>query len=336
MERSAPSNNSQPLSLLQIPLERLAPSASNPRMVLDKDAFKELKASIMNNGLLQPIAVRVAGDNYEILGGHRRYLAVHELAREHPGDDRFVAIPALVVDVEDNRVAAARLAENINRADLNPLEIAEGIADAIENGMTEDELAESLGWKTRNVYRYRQFHKAPGWLKNFAIAVPLASKKLDEHGAPVVDGVTDAPVHNIEKLPGLAFTHLFQLLTFYNQLHEADEAALHEHGGENFRPQAERIVKKLAREAAKEDWTITKLRNEIKRATAPAPEATEATAAPVPTQTKPPFSITAERATIDLSRKLARAERQALAEKLVPALAALGFKHVAIGDAAPQ
>ena len=258
-------------AMLSIPLAHVSPSGANPRMTLDREAFKELKRSIFQNGLLQPIAVRVAGVNYEIVGGHRRFLAVRELAHEHPDQERFSTIAALVVDLADTRVAAARLAENINRANLNPLEIADGIADALESGMTEEELAESLGWATRNVYRYRQFHGAPGWLRAFATEVPLATKRLDEHGVAVLNATTDVPLHDVEKLPGLAFTHLFQLLTFYNRLREADEQELHERGGERFKPQAERTIKKLARAAAKEEWSIAKLRAEIKRIAEPPP-----------------------------------------------------------------
>lgn len=330
MTKNTQMTNSATGPMLSVALANVAPSASNPRMTLDKDAFKELKKSILENGLLQPIAVRVVGDNYEIVGGHRRYHAIRELAHEHPNDPRFATIAALVVDLADKRVAAARLAENINRAELNPREVAEGVAEAINSGMTEEELAASLGWKPRNVYRYRQLHSAPGWLKSFATEVPVASKKVDEHGAPVLDGVTDAPVHDIEKLPGLGVTHLFELITFYNLLREADELELHEKGGEHFRPQAERIVKKLARGAAKEQWSIAKLRAEIKRLRDPAPRT------PVSNDAKAAFVITAESATIHLTRPLSRQEREELAAKLAPALKALGFKHVVLGDVVAQ
>ena len=196
----------QDRGLLHLSLARVSTASTNPRMKLESGAFLELKKSVLKNGLLQPIAVRLAGDYYEIIGGHRRYHAVKELAHENPNDARFATIAALVVDAGDQRVAAMRLAENINRADLSPLEVAEGVADALENGMTEEELAESLGWAKRNIYRYKQFHDAPGWLKAFATEVPLASKKLDDHGAPVLDGVTDAPVHDVEKLSVLSFS----------------------------------------------------------------------------------------------------------------------------------
>lgn len=311
-------------SMQELPLDRVAPSTSNPRMTLDKDAFKELKRSILMNGLLQPIAVRVAGDNFEIVGGHRRYLAVRELAHENPDDPRFAAIAALIVDVADVRIAAARLAENINRADLNTIEIAEGIADALENGMTEKELAESLGWQERNVYRYRQFHGAPAWLKAFATEVPVAAKKLDEHGDPVIDDVTEAQIHDIKKAPGLALTHLLELLRLYNLLHDADELELHENGGEHFKPLAERTVKKLARAAAQDAWSIVKLREEIKRTKDPTPR--------TPASRNSGCVITDARASLDLKRPLARNERDELAPRLTKALAALGYTMVVIGD----
>ena len=312
-------------TLLNVPLANVSPSASNPRLSLDKGAFKELQASIFENGLLQPIAVRAAGDNYEIVGGHRRFLAVRELAHEHPTDPRFTTIAALVVDLADVRVAAARLAENINRADLNPLEIAEGVANALESGMTGKELAHSLGWKERRVYSYREFHEAPGWLKAFATEVPLPTKKLDENGVQVRDERTEAPIHDVQKLPGLAFAHLCDLLTLYNLLVEHDALELQEHG-ERFKPKAVGTIKKLARMASKEDWPLTRLRAEIKRIKDPTPR-TPASRSPTR-----PFVITNEQASLSLARQLAREERDELAPQLTKALQALGFTMVVIGD----
>lgn len=308
--------------LRNIELAQISQSDANPRFTLDKEAFKELKKSIKNNGLLQPIAVRVVGDTYEIVGGHRRFLAVRELAREHPDDGRFKALPALVVDITDTRVAAARLAENINRADLNPLEIAEGIADAIKNGMTNDEVAESLGWAKRNVYRYRQFDAAPGWFKALATEVPMPTKKLDEHGAPVHDAVTDAPVLDVEMLPGLPFTHLSELLMLYGVLHENDKLELQEKGGEKFKPHAERIIKKLARSAAKDQWSIAKLRAEIKCTKDPKPRAATQNA---------PYTITPEKVAIDFKR-VRENERGDVAAQLTKALLEFGYETVLIID----
>jgi ParB/RepB/Spo0J family partition protein len=311
--------------LLHIPLANISPSASNPRLTLDKEAFKQLKASVLENGLLQPVAVRAAGDNYELVGGHRRYLAVRELAHEHPEDVRFATIAALVVDLSDGKVAAARLAENINRADLNPLEIAEGIADALESGMSEKELAQSLGWKDRNVYRYRELFEAPTWLKAFATEVELPTKRVDESGRPVVDERTEAPVTDVRKLPGLAFAHLGELITLYNLLVEHDAQELQEHG-ERFKPKAVNTIKKLARAAAKDQWPLTRLRAEVKRIKDPP--------ARTPASRNTAFTITDKRASLNLTRQLARDERDALAPQLTKALQALGFTMVVIGDTA--
>jgi ParB family chromosome partitioning protein len=74
---------------MHLTLAAVMASASKPRRGLDKEPFAELKRSIFENGLLQPVVVRVAGELYEIVGGHRRYAALCELAREHPGDPRF-------------------------------------------------------------------------------------------------------------------------------------------------------------------------------------------------------------------------------------------------------
>lgn len=311
--------------LLNIPLAKVSAAGANPRLTLDRDAFKELQTSILENGLLQPIAVRVAGDDYEIVGGHRRYLATRELARLHPNDLRFATIAALVVDLANVRIAAAGLAENINRADLTPLEIAEGVASALDNGMTERELAQSLGWKERNVYRYRELYEAPAWLKTFATEVPLPMKRLDEKGAPVCDERTEAPIHDVKKLPGLAFAHLCELLTFYNLLVEHDTLELQEHG-ERFKPKAVSAIKKLARTAAQEDWPLMKLRAEIKRMKDP-----PARTPPSPSTT-PVFAITGDRAALNLARKLPREERDELAPELTKAIMALGFTMVVIGD----
>jgi ParB/RepB/Spo0J family partition protein len=313
--------------LVRLPLQRVTPSTRNPRLTLDKTAFAELKASIAKNGLIQPIAVRAVADGYEVVGGHRRFHALKELAHENPKDERFSNVPALVIDAADDRVAALRLAENINRENLSPLEVSEGVADALENGMTEEELAASLGWGVRNVYKYKQLHDAPGWFKALATEVPLPSPKLDEHGVPVTDVVTDAPLHEVEMLPGLDFTHLFELLTLYNFLHDADGIELKQKGGEKFRPQAERIVKKLARDASKEQWSKDKLRNEIKRIKNPS-------RTPASSKKKPAFTITSERAAIDFTQKLDRRAREKLAADLTTALTSFGYETVVIVDSA--
>lgn len=311
--------------LLHLPLARIVPSNTNPRLTLAKEPFHELKKSIAQNGLLQPILVRPAGNRYEIIGGHRRFAAVTELASAHPHDDRFYRIAAHVTDADDAKVAVLQLAENLNRADLSPLETAAGIAKAVAGGMSKEELAEALGWHARKVYRYVQLDAAPGWIKDFAKEVQVPVKRM-ENGAPVIDPVTNTPVVDFETLPGLSFTDLMELVVLHNALHDQDVAELKKTGRADFKPQAERVTRKLAYAAASEQWSTAKLREEAKLAKAPpAAQAPKKGATP-----KPAFTITRDSAHIDLARAagLPREQREELAAKLVKALAGLGFAAV--------
>lgn len=311
--------------LLHLPLGQVVPSNSNPRLNLEKEPFHELKKSIDQNGLLQPILVRPAGDGYEIIGGHRRFAAVSELARDNPAEKRFVCIAAIVTDADDRKVAALQLAENLNRADLSPLEIATGVAKAVEGGTNKDELAEALGWHPRKLYRYLQLASAPTWLKEFAKQVEVPKQRV-EGGVPVVDAVTNTPVHDLETLPGLGFTDVMELVMLHNALHDQDVAVLKKSGRADFKPQAERITRKLAYAAATEQWTTEKLRGAVKRAKEPPalrPAKKSATK-------KPAFTITRNSAFIDFTRAeaLSREEREQLAAELVKALGAIGYAAV--------
>jgi ParB/RepB/Spo0J family partition protein len=312
--------------LLHLPLADVVPSESNPRLNLEKEPFHELKRSIQQNGLLQPILVRPHDGRYQIIGGHRRHAAVVELARENPNEPRFARIAAVVKDVADAQLGGLQLAENLNREGLAPLEIAEAAAKAIAGGMTKEELAAALGWDTRKVYRYLQLAAAPAWLRGFAKEVKVPRQRV-ENGAPVVDPVTGAPVYTSDKRDGLGFTDTLELVTLYNAIGARDVDELKKNPRPDFKPQAERITRKLAYAAATEQWKTEKLRAEIKRAKeTPASRAATKKAA----LTKPPFTITNESAFIDFKRadELTLEQREQLAAELVAALGGIGFAAV--------
>ena len=243
--------------LVHLPLDWVVPSTSNPRLHLDKEPFAELKKSIRENGLLQPIVVRAAGDRYEIIGGHRRFAAVSQLAREQPDDARFRRIASMAVEADDALLPVLQLAENVNRADLAPLEIAEGAARAIENGASADQVAASLGWNRRQLNRYLQLNEAPQWLKDALVEVKVQKQRMDATGAAAIDPVTRRPVVDVERHAVLAFSHVSELITSYNVLREEDALRLAEGSdgdGDGFQPRAERIVRRLAGLAAAEGW----------------------------------------------------------------------------------
>src|SRR5690348_3214526 len=115
-EKTNPNFRPTRAELVQLPLAHVDPSDANPRLNLEKEPLAELKKSIALNGLIQAIVARPKDDRYEIISGHRRYVAISELAREHPDDERFKRIACSVRNVDDAQARALRLAENVNRA----------------------------------------------------------------------------------------------------------------------------------------------------------------------------------------------------------------------------
>lgn len=313
--------------LTHLRLEQVVASASNPRIASEKEPFHELKKSIEQNGLLQPIVVRPRDGRFEIIGGHRRFRAVTELARERPKDERFTCIAAVVKEADDALMPVLQLAENLNRADLTALEVAEGIAAAVAQGTSKEQLADSLGWQTRKLYRYLQLHAAPAWLKEFAKEVRVPKKRVDENGAAVLDPVTNALVHDFETMPGLGYTDVMELVVLHNALHERDVEDLKSRSRADFKPQAERITRKLAYAAASEQWPTARLRVETKRAKEPAEAKASAKRA---ARKNAPYTITSKQMLIDLTRihEMSREEKEELALIVVNAFGSVGFAAV--------
>ncbi|MGH3749324.1 MAG: ParB/RepB/Spo0J family partition protein, partial [Micromonosporaceae bacterium] len=101
----------------EVPVGQIAPNPRQPRQVFEEEAFEELKASISQVGLLQPIVVReIAQEQYELVMGERRWRAATALGLEK--------IPAIIRDTRNDQMLRDALLENIHRADLNPLEEA--------------------------------------------------------------------------------------------------------------------------------------------------------------------------------------------------------------------
>ena len=138
---------------------------------------------------------------------------------------------------------------------------------------------------------------------------------------------TNAPLLEVERYPRLGFSDLHELITLYNVLREADALQLEERGGEKFKPQAERITKKLAVGCAAEGWSNLRLRAEIKRVKDPPPPHAARTGDPIASAL-----VSKDRLVLDLRRakSATAAERTELAAKLTQALIAYGFKTVSI------
>jgi len=123
--------------VVDIPLELVAPNPQQPRTHFDKDTLEQLASSIRAHGVLQPIVVSRSGDGYELIAGHRRVLASRLAGR--------TAIPAVVRGEVGDRLELA-LVENLQRADLNAIEMARAYKLLMESyDLTQDELAQRVG-----------------------------------------------------------------------------------------------------------------------------------------------------------------------------------------------
>lgn len=125
--------------LVEVPVAGIMPNTRQPRQGFDEEAMEELKVSIREVGVLQPIVVREIGpEKYELVMGERRWRAAAAVGRE--------TIPALVRDTRDDAMLRDALLENIHRVDLNPLEEAAAYQQLLEEfGATHEELGRRIG-----------------------------------------------------------------------------------------------------------------------------------------------------------------------------------------------
>ncbi|MBZ4022113.1 chromosome partitioning protein ParB [Rhodobacter sp. TJ_12] len=123
-----------------IPIEHIVPNPDQPRRSFSEEALEELRASIAEKGVIQPLIVRrhtQKADHYEIVAGERRWRAA-QLAKLHE-------LPVIVREFTDTEVLEVAIIENIQRADLNPLEEAMGYRQLMDRfGHTQEKVAEAL------------------------------------------------------------------------------------------------------------------------------------------------------------------------------------------------
>lgn len=128
----------QPDVPAEIPLSRLRPCAFQPRQEIDAQELAELVESVRRHGVLQPIVVRPAGDDYEVVAGERRWRAAEAAGLR--------TIPAVVRDLDDRQAVEVALVENLQRQDLSPLQRARAYRRLVEEfGLTQEQVAERVG-----------------------------------------------------------------------------------------------------------------------------------------------------------------------------------------------
>ena len=146
-------------NLNEIPIEQIEPNPDQPRREFDPTAMRELATSIEQMGIIAPITLRqVAPDRYQIIAGERRWRASQMAGLK--------AIPAYIRTVEDENVMELALVENIQREDLNAIEIALAYEHLAETtGMTQEKISERVGKSRTAVTNYMRLLKLPAQIQ---------------------------------------------------------------------------------------------------------------------------------------------------------------------------
>ncbi len=142
-------------SISDIAISKIEANPDQPRREFDPTALEELAASIREVGVIQPISLRkIAGDKFQIIAGERRYRASKLAGLE--------AIPAYVRTVEDETMVEMALIENIQREDLNSIEVALTFQKLIEQyQLTQEKLSTRVGKKRATIANYLRLLKLP-------------------------------------------------------------------------------------------------------------------------------------------------------------------------------
>ncbi|GBD93054.1 chromosome-partitioning protein Spo0J [bacterium BMS3Abin05] len=139
----------------EVEIHSIRPNPFQPREEYNTKLMEELKNSIAEKGVIQPITVREKDRGYELIAGERRLRAVREL-----GYDR---IPAFIMEVEtDDEMLELALIENIQREDLNPIDVARGYHRLIEElHLTQEQVAQKVGKERSTVTNFLRLLKLP-------------------------------------------------------------------------------------------------------------------------------------------------------------------------------
>lgn len=166
----------------EIDIELIKPNPLQPRKFFDPKTLGELVDSIKESGLLQPIIVIPENDQYKIIVGERRWRAAQQAGLEK--------IPVLIRNLEEEKQIEVSLTENIQREDLNPLEIAQAFQKMIDLlHYSQAEVAEKVGKDRASVTNYIRLLKLPEEVKNL-----LADRSISMGHARALISVEDPDI----------------------------------------------------------------------------------------------------------------------------------------------
>ena len=145
----------RPSDVLRIPADQIDPNPYQPRLSFDRDALEELAASIRTLGLIQPITVRrTAAGRFQIISGERRFRACRIAGLDE--------IPAYIREADDEGMLEMAIVENVQRTDLDPIEVALSYQRLMEEcSLTQEQMAEKVGKKRASIANSLRLLKLP-------------------------------------------------------------------------------------------------------------------------------------------------------------------------------
>ena len=165
--------------LMEIPIDSIDPNPLQPRTIFESEALAELAQSIRANGVIQPLVVQRHEDRFQLVAGERRWKASKMAGLE--------TVPVVVREFADDRLLEVALIENIQREDLNPIEVSHALDRLVrDHNLTHEQVAERTGKDRSTVTNLIRLLKLPG-----AIQLLVAEKKLSMGHARAIVGLPD-------------------------------------------------------------------------------------------------------------------------------------------------
>lgn len=167
-------------AISEIEIDRISPNPEQPRRTFDETALDELAVSIRELGIVQPLTLRLADDgNYQIIAGERRWRAASRAG--------LTSVPAYIRRASDTEMTEMALIENIQREDLNAIEVALGFKQLIDKySLTQERLSERLGKNRATIANHLRLLKLPA-----EIQLGLRDRHIDMGHARAILAVAD-------------------------------------------------------------------------------------------------------------------------------------------------
>lgn len=203
----------------EIRIEDIKPNPNQPRRSFDEETLGELAASIKELGVVQPLSLRDMGDGtYQIIAGERRWRAA--------GMAGLISVPAYIRSVTDSEVTEMALIENIQREDLNAIEVALAFKNLIDTySLTQERLSERLGKKRATIANHLRLLKLPA-----EIQLGLRDHKIDMGHAKALLGVENPKeqltLYNRILKEGLSVRKVEELVKKSQEIKEGNDAEL--------------------------------------------------------------------------------------------------------------